>query len=66
VCCDAGDVLAQAIDCGNGKNHSVSTSGICGTAVEGSGNLGSACVQILCTTNPCPSTPDAGPDAAPH
>jgi hypothetical protein len=60
VCCEKGDKLVKVIDCGNGKNHSVTTSNECGIAVEGSGNYGSACAQILCSTKPCPNNPDAG------
>jgi hypothetical protein len=60
VCCEDGDTLVKVIDCGNGNNHSVSTAGQCGIGVEGSGNYGSACAQILCSTQPCPSNPDAG------
>ena len=60
VCCEKGDTLVKVIDCGNGNNHSVSTSNECGIAVEGEGNYGSACAQILCSTKPCPNNPDAG------
>jgi hypothetical protein len=65
ICCTQGDKLTKVVDCGDGKNHSVSTSGNCGVAVEGSGNYGSACALIFCSTTPCPGNPDAGPDAAP-
>jgi hypothetical protein len=49
------------LDCGDGNNHSVSLSGLCATAVEGSGNFGSACAIVFCSTVPCPNGPDAGP-----
>jgi hypothetical protein len=60
VCCNPGDKLVKVVDCGDGHNHSVSTSGTCGVAVEGKNNYGSACAQIFCATNPCPGGADGG------
>jgi hypothetical protein len=60
VCCNTGDVLAKSVDCGNGNNHTITTSGTCATSSEGSGNQGSPCALIFCSTKPCPTVPDAG------
>jgi hypothetical protein len=52
VCCEAGDTLKSAIDCGTGHDHSASASGICGNAQEGSDNYGGPCVRITCEGKP--------------
>ena len=63
LCCPAGGTLVDTKDCGDGDNHGArALDGRCAEAHEGSGNGGSACVQITCAVTACGG--DAGPPPA--
>ena len=61
ICCPPGGTLVAAKDCGDGHNHSArAVDATCGEAHEGSGNGGSACVEITCSMPTCGAGSDAG------
>ncbi|MBI5525912.1 MAG: hypothetical protein HY897_06215 [Deltaproteobacteria bacterium] len=54
VCCDGNDPRVAIADCGTGSNHGINEDGSsCGSAWEGDGNGGSACVSIDCEKSTC-------------
>jgi hypothetical protein len=62
LCCAAGGTLSGVKDCGDGHNHGAQAiDDHCAEAHEGSGNGGSACVEITCVVTVCgTANPDAG------
>jgi len=54
ICCDGAAVVTAVKDCGQGTNHTVvKVSAQCAEAHEGTGNNGTACVEITCAVSTC-------------
>ena len=54
TCCDPGDELVDATDCGTGVNHGINKDGVCASCWEGAGNGGSPCAAVKCRKRTCP------------